>query len=65
METNKIDEGHIFDYEDIVFFIKWKVSDLKDQGYSDQDILEFDYCDDWYEYASVFIDKINKSNNNE
>jgi hypothetical protein len=65
METSKIDEGHIFDYEDIVLYIKWKVSDLKDQGYSDQDILEFDSCDDWYEYARVFIDKINKSNNNE
>jgi hypothetical protein len=39
------------------------VNDLKSQGYSDQKILEFDYCNDWYEYASVFIDKINKNNN--
>ncbi len=55
-----IDEGHIFSDEDIIFNIRWKVNDLKEQGYSDQYILGFDYCDDWFEYASVFIEEINK-----
>lgn len=64
METlMRIDEGHIFSDEDTIFNIKWKVNDLKNQRYSDQDILKFDYCDDWFEYASVFIEEINMKNN--
>ena len=63
MNTLMIDEGHIFSDEDTIFNIKWKVNDLKQQGYSDQEILEFDYCDDWFDYASAFVEEINNNNN--
>ena len=60
MKTLMIDEGHIFTEEDTVFNIKWKVNDLKNQGYSDEDILEFDYCDEWHNYDNIFIAEIKK-----
>jgi|GEM_PF-3488097 len=58
MEIFRIDEGHVFDYEDFVFYVKWKVNDLKEQGYSDQNILEFDYCANWDYFAEIFLKQI-------
>ena len=59
----RIDEGHLFSEEDTIFNIKWKVNDLKNQGYLIEEILEFDCCDGWYEYACIFIEEINENNN--
>lgn len=53
------DEGHVFSDEDTIFLIKWKVSDLKAQGFSDDYILNFDYCDGWEEYARDYLQEIN------
>lgn len=58
----RIEDGHIFSDEDTIFNIKWKVNDLKNHGYSDQYILDFDYCEGWCVYASIFIEEINKNN---
>ncbi len=35
MKTLMIDEGHIVSDEENIFNIRWKVNDLKEQGYSD------------------------------
>jgi hypothetical protein len=52
-------DGHYFLHEDFIFYVKWKVEDLKSQGYSDDDILCFDNCDGWYDYAISFLQEIN------
>jgi len=49
------EEGHVFSEEDALEYIKWKVNDLKQQGYSDEDILRFDDTNAWDCFAKVFI----------
>ena len=57
------DKGVVFTDEDKIFNIKWKVIELKSKRFLDKDILQFDYCDGWFEYANIFIDEINKKQN--
>jgi len=54
----RIDEGHVFSDEDYIFNVKWKVSDLINQGYSEEVILFWEDNESWNYYAMVFLEVI-------
>lgn len=39
-------ENNVFDEDDTIMYVAWKVQDLKEQGYSDKDVMEFMNNDD-------------------
>lgn len=56
MENNyRIDEGHVFSLEEEIFNIKWKVRELIDDAWRNEDILGFRDDEAWQKYAPAFI----------
>ncbi len=51
-----IDDGCIFSEEDYIFNIKWKVSDLLFQGFSEYEISTWENNEKWHYYAKKFTE---------
>ncbi|MBV5283642.1 MAG: hypothetical protein JZU53_14570 [Paludibacter sp.] len=58
--TRRFDEGHIPSDEDYIFDVKWTVSDLINQGYSEEIILLWEDNESWSYYAKIFLDALNQ-----
>lgn len=41
------EDGHWFDYEDIVVWLAFKMKELKQEGWNDEDILEYFHAEDF------------------
>jgi hypothetical protein len=52
--------GCIFSKEDYIFNIKWKVTDLISQGYSEKIILFWENNEIWYYYAKLYLELMTK-----
>ena len=56
--------GWRFSEEDFLFYVKWKIQELINQGYDNQYILNFDDYQEWYDYAKGYLEseyfKLNK-----
>ncbi len=53
----QLEEGHLFNYEDIVIWLTFKMQELKDKGWKDEDILEYFSCED-FEGEREYIEKL-------
>ncbi len=49
------EDGHVFEDDDLILYIKIKIVDLRSKGYSDQKILYFDDNDMWFYYCDIFL----------
>lgn len=58
------EDGWRFSEEDFLFYVKWKIQELINQGYDNQCILNFDDYQEWYDYAKGYLEseyfKLNK-----
>ncbi len=58
METIYItDEGHEMNIDDYIQYVKFKVSDLISEDYSDDEVIGFDANNYWHFYSRIFLDK--------
>lgn len=56
METNyRIEEGHIYEYDDQIQYFLWKIKELKDQKYSDYEIENFEDDDIWRYCVDILL----------
>ncbi len=51
------EDGHEFKIDDFVTYAVWKIQDLKNQGYLDEDILNFDDCAMWKQFTKKMNNK--------
>lgn len=56
MDGFKIDEGHVFSLEDTISYIKWKINELLQDGFSYEDILDWDNSEIWTYYVELLIE---------
>ncbi len=48
-----LEDGHIFDNSDIFQLFSWKINELRNEGYSEDEILHFDDSILWYDYITL------------
>lgn len=53
----KIDEGHFFDKEETIQRFLWKINDLKEEGWSYKEILNFEEHELWRKCVDKFLNK--------
>ena len=53
----RTEEGHLFDYEDFIYCLTFKMQELKKEGKSDEYILEYFFIDDFDENIQ-YIEKL-------
>jgi hypothetical protein len=45
------EDGHEYEIEDFIIYAIWKIQDLKDQNYTEEEILCFDDSIIWHEFV--------------
>jgi hypothetical protein len=57
----KIDEGHVFEEEDAFDYVKFKINELKNEQWSNIEIIDFEDCEQW---KKLVVKILNTSKNN-
>jgi hypothetical protein len=52
------EDGFYFDLDDFTDFARWKIQDLQDQSWSNDDILNFDNSTLWHDFVEKMNQKI-------
>ena len=49
------DDGSPLEYEDVVAYVIWKIPYLKEEGYTEQEIVQYDDNEQWRKSAQVIL----------